>query len=373
MGLPALQTRGPSLDDAPVRILRIADINILPQMRRIFHPEKTEALSKSIEKNGLINSVLVAQLSETDARKYLGIVNKVQRTNVLFSKLTPINESFLILVGGERRIRATNLLNERYNGQGYDSIRATICPSSMSVEDLLDLQASENTYDPVSPQEEAVFYSRYYRYLIETKGHIALVEFARKVGRNVRTISLALRFAELPGYLQEHVFKGVLSYGNACQLGRLYASGISEDELKYWFVRSLHNTNVHIFQQAVSGYLKNKDRNQLDGFFMEDSQEVLFRNARIRILSPDVVVAIRASDAFIRKFIKVFDDQVFNPEESPFLFSEPLDIFEEHISSIEVLLPHLEMLVDVHKAKEVLRKATRAVKAIRRRGLKELP
>ena len=161
---------------ADERYLNIAHINVLPQMRRTF--DGTQELAESIHRNGLIHPVTVAELNDKEARGHLNVINSVQKTHVRFSNLRPRNRKFLILVAGERRIRAHKYLQELYGG--YRIIRTTVCPK-MSSEDLIALQGSENTNRSVRPEEEAIFYYRFYNYLKKVREKITLMEFGRMV------------------------------------------------------------------------------------------------------------------------------------------------------------------------------------------------
>ncbi len=351
---------------ADERYLNPQSINVLPQMRRTF--EKIDELADSIFRNGLIHPVTVAELSLDETRKYVEIINTVHESHVVVEDLVCSDGLYLILVSGERRMRAYRLLHTRAIS-GFDFIRSTVCPR-MNLEDLIDLQGSENTNDPVKPEEEAIFYHRYYRFLHETKSGITVAEFARKVGRSSQVVTTALRFAKLPQYIQDCVFNRTLQYGIACELARLQAAGIEGELLKDWFIRSaLHTQNVEAFRTTVKKYLTDLHSGQtsLVDMFVTESESEMRREQRRRSIEKNTSDMFYASNAYFLRLLYLFDQNLIGLEDSPFSMSGPLGVFEKQIELLKKLLPHLDALLNITEAQEVITESEQRIKKLQKR------
>lgn len=350
---------------ADERYLDPRSINVLPQMRMTF--EKIDELADSIFRNGLIHPITVAELNLDETRKYVEIINRVHESHVLVDNLICLNGLYLILVSGERRLRAYGLLHER-SIDGFSLIRSTVCPQ-MNLEDLIDLQGSENTNDPVKPEEEAIFYHRYYRFLRETKNSITVAEFARKVGRSSQVVSTALRFAKLPRYIQDCVFNKTLQYGIACELARLQSAGIEDELLKDWFIRSaLHTKNVEAFRLVVKKYLDDLHNGQtsLVDMFTTESESEMRKNQRRRSIEKNTSDMFYASNAYFLRLLYLFDQKLIGLEDSPFSMSGPLGVFEKQIELLEKLLPHLDALIETTRAQDVLKESRARINKLKK-------
>ena len=156
------------------------------QPRQSFSREKIDDLAKSIEKDGLLQPIIVR----------------------------PFEDGYQI-VAGERRYHACKKV-------GLETIPVRI----ISVDDLQcqAIALVENLQrDNLNPIEEAWAYKR----LMEL-GNYKQVDIANAISKNPSTISNALRLLDLPEEVQEMMFEGTITAGHA----RAILSIPAEDEEK---------------------------------------------------------------------------------------------------------------------------------------------
>jgi ParB/RepB/Spo0J family partition protein len=165
-------------------------------MRKTFEQDLLEVLADNIEIVGLINPIIVNKK------------NKNKR---------------LILVAGERRVKAYKILYDRY-GNKFSSIPANVY-HNLSEEQHSALQYAENSYVPVNPAEAAESYAKLYEKMRKKynslKKPFSKTFFAKVVGRSISTVSDALKFVDLEAEIKEWTKKKLLNYGAAVEITKI--------------------------------------------------------------------------------------------------------------------------------------------------------
>ncbi len=155
--------------------ININDIKTNPhQPRKTFSPEKLEELIKSVKEKGVIEPIIVKEISD----------NKYE------------------LIVGERRFIAAQRA-------GLQTIPAII--KNVSSIEQLEIALIENIHrEDLNPVEEAVAYKQ----LMEGM-HFTQEQLADKLGKNRATVANVLRILNLPESVQKHLVSGELSLGHA--------------------------------------------------------------------------------------------------------------------------------------------------------------
>ena len=173
-GLEALIPKGINLNELTERRVAIRDIRPNPQQPRSnFNEEKIVELTESIKNQGVLQPLVVRQL--TDGYE---------------------------LIVGERRFRAAKRA-------GLDTIPVII--KDVSDKESLELALVENIQrEELTPIEEALAYQK----LMNGSG-FTQDQVARRVGKSRPLVANLLRILSLPQQIQELVNKGGISVGHA--------------------------------------------------------------------------------------------------------------------------------------------------------------
>lgn len=173
-GLEALIPKGINLNEPTERRVAIRDIRPNPQQPRSnFNEEKIVELSESIKNQGILQPLVVRQL--TDGYQ---------------------------LIVGERRFRAAKRA-------GLDTIPVII--KEVSDKESLELALVENIQrEELTPIEEALAYQK----LMNGSG-FTQDQVARRVGKSRPSVANLLRILSLPQQIQDLVNKGGISVGHA--------------------------------------------------------------------------------------------------------------------------------------------------------------
>lgn len=146
------------------------------QPRRHFDPEKIDELAQSIKKNGVLQPVIVRQISD-DPEQYE-------------------------LVVGERRLKASQIV-------GLEKIPAIV--KEIDEDQLLQIALIENIQrEDLNPIEEAQAYDQLIAQWAWTQE-----ELADQVGKSRSAITNALRLLKLSPEIQNHLINGDISMGHA--------------------------------------------------------------------------------------------------------------------------------------------------------------
>ncbi len=200
-----------------------SDINAFfhAQTRKTYDQESITALAGSIETDGLLHPITVAELSPVDAERYVIGLNQLRGSEYRPEDIA-INQdgSCYMLVAGHRRVLAIDHLikeSEGYSGFAADdiAINANVF-SELSLLDALRLQIAENSHEGLPIHEDAYSIRMFY----EESGH-SLAQCARELGRSEEKVRLAVRFSELPQAVRATVEDGLVPYTAAVALAPL--------------------------------------------------------------------------------------------------------------------------------------------------------
>jgi len=173
-GLEALIPKGISLNEPTERRVAISDIRPNPQQPRShFNEEKIIELSESIQNQGILQPLVVRQLSD----------------------------GYQLIVG-ERRFRAAQRA-------GLETIPVII--KDVSDKESLELALVENIQrEELTPIEEALAYKK-----LMTGSDLTQHQVAARVGKSRPLVANLLRILSLPQQIQELVNGGSISVGHA--------------------------------------------------------------------------------------------------------------------------------------------------------------
>ncbi len=274
-GLGALL--GEYLEEAPRHEAQLIDVKAIgpnpQQPRKIFLDEELAELAQSIEKNGLLQPLLVRPAPRT--------LGKYE------------------LVAGERRLRAVQKL-------GWKEVSAV----TREVDDdtLLVLALVENLQrEALNPMEEAEGYQ-----VLMDKHGLSHEGIGRSVGKSRSTVANMVRLLQLPAPVRKHVEAGSLTSGHARALLSLNdQTGMLELAQKAikegWSVREMEK---HAGVDSVKTTKKSKRRtsNRRDPVVQaleEDLRVALSTRASIRLRrggSGVIEVPFRNHEDFERVF-----------------------------------------------------------------------
>lgn len=339
-------------------------INTLPQPRRTF--EDVETLADNIATKGLINPLIIAAFSESECVAHLDIINDVWGTQFKVGELSQWRKKYYVLLGGERRLRASRLLDTKgctdhlpkscYQRHfGNRSIKATV-HEGITPFDAIELQSSENNYLRPFPHEEAEFYDKYYRALSRANGNnLSLTEFGQRVGRSRDVIRVALRFARLPEKVREYVASNAMLYSVANELGRLMDLGMSIGEVNEWAIRLVANCpdmakfRMQVRRRAME--LQGREQLTLEAMFAGDDEGELKRQLRRRSIDRGTVLALYNTFKYFSRVLSLFDRGVLGFPDSPFAMLGPLQAWRETLTLLdEKLLPHFDRVLREYPA-----------------------
>lgn len=336
-------------------------INTLPQPRRTF--EEVETLANNIAFNGLMNPLIVALFSVAQCNEHLSVINDVWGTHITVEKLKMWKGKYLVLLGGERRLRACRLLDSegcddhRSCGGCYSihfgnhSVKATV-HEGIAPFNAIDLQSSENNYLRPSPHEEAEFYDKYFRALSRANGNnLSLTEFGQRVGRSRDVIRVALRFSRLPQKVREYVESGAMLYSFASELGRLKDFGMPNSEIIEWSTRIVVNSPdkakflTQVRRRAME--LQGHEQFTLAAMFAGEDEKELKKILRRKSIDRGTVLALYDSFKYFSRVLSLFERGVLGYPDSPFAMLGPFQAWREMLVLLrDKLLPHFERVLE---------------------------
>ena len=199
----------PESNKQGVQYIPIKEIVTNPdQPRKIFNEDKLNDLSSSIKENGIIQPLIVSQV-----------------------------ENQLILVAGERRLRAASMA-------GLEEVPVIVRKITKKEQSVFSI--IENIQrDDLNCIEEAL---AYYHLISEFK--LTQEEVAKKVGKDRSSVSNHLRILKLPREIIDYLQKSELSFGHA---KLLVALGDTEKQ-------------INLAEKAVTGKLSVRELEKLITF-----------------------------------------------------------------------------------------------------------
>lgn len=356
--------------EQPVRVesrytaarLPITAINVLDQPRKTF--ENIDSLALDIAQKGLLHPLIVAQLDEMGMRDYIDNVNNVWNTNHVADEMNPSEQDgiYYVLLAGERRFRACkhlmtegcSLCQEEYGEgscyarhMGDESVDVRLIDNPSTFQALF-IQASENIHMRVPPQEEAHFYDRLYKALLQQDPKYSVARFARDVGRRPETIRGALKYCTLPEDIQSLVEGGVIAYGIAGEIARLRNElHLSEPELEYWTMSAVvHNYKVPDFREMVTNHIKQQKSGQsMLEMFTENQEAEMKRQSIRKTVEREMVQDLWQGVTYWSKVLHLFESGQLGAQDSPFSHGSPLRILSAQIAVQRRLIPHLQGII----------------------------
>jgi ParB-like chromosome segregation protein Spo0J len=372
---------------------------VLPQMRKVFDPEKLRELAYNIAAHGILNPPIVAILPEGEFWKYAEYVCKVwkvQLTAVDTKKLKAGKRSnhYHVIVAGERRLRALEILwnegclvcREKNHGRkvtggkclkkhlGTEIVTVRV-PRTKDHRRLLATQLAENVYDRPLPHEEAEAVAMLTTFLKSENPKVSYANIAKRIGRTAELVSRSMAFYSLPASIRNLVREKRIKYGIAIELARLKdKANYSEEQLVCEAVIAGSNrqyAKVEEFRKHVSGLILEHDRSK---FANDNSLQMLFAKAspeeRIKggIQSQTILYA-RTLTSFFSKTMHLWE----HPEIMPFLSGKQLtlggllDDYETIAKTMLQMIPYIEKAVSVEDAKLLRQNIQATVVVIRRK------
>lgn len=245
---------------------------ILPnkyQPRMAFDQDELQELAESIEKNGVIQPLIV---SRTSKKKYE-------------------------LIAGERRLRASKMA-------GLKTVPVVVREVS-SEDELLEFALIENIQrTDLNPLEEA----EAYRKLIDHFG-LTQEDAAVKVGKKRSTVTNALRLLQLPDYIKDDLLSGALSEGHCRALLALLSNPALLKEVRDEIVDkqlSVRQAEKIIRLKARSPSMKASEKKR--GAEFSKSVKKAFENQLTNKLSSQVTINQSGSRGKIEIAYYSFDD-----------------------------------------------------------------
>jgi hypothetical protein len=205
-------------------VLPLDVINIASQMRGQFDQKHINELSESIDAVGLQHNPIVYFLTAEQAEEYVTESNMVWGTDLSLDTLTSVDGGYFVLSAGECRLRAIQLIANKY-GITQEGI-AVVCEVK-TCDSIIEIgrdQVAENIHDTPAPERYARSLIWMYR-LGQMEGRYKTVEdfIADSPVSRERTRD-ALKYFELPSCVHEAVEEEkIIRYGHAVALHQYIA------------------------------------------------------------------------------------------------------------------------------------------------------
>jgi len=350
-------------------------INRLPQPRKTF--KDIESLAENIGEIGLLTPLFVACFNKKECKDHLKISNsrykKETKIKELKSFKDPTGEDFYyILISGERRHRAIELLEK--NGHPLEKIfpgKKVGCQiyRHLNWEDFCAIQASENIHKQLEPNEEAEFYADYLLYLREVHGQYHLNYFAKRVGRDEKTIRNAVRFFLLPSKIKEMVGNQDVRYGVACQIGRLNERGdVKEEQLMRIAIRAgSENWQTGKAKKEIERLIGELDNRQEPIFILtEEDRERQFKGYFRKNFTIKMTSGILDFISNLKFYNYLINNEILSKSDYIFRTNQVLKIYLKMAEEMKSSYPQLLELLKEEKEeiKEIVRKSGKAAKKI---------
>lgn len=327
----------------------IEAINVMKQVRETFIKSEEEELAENISQFGLIQPVSIAIFDTNHMREHLRIVNKAWGIRSTINHYTKYDDSYPILIAGERRFRAIKRILADTQGQySQEHFKDRKIPTSfhynISSLAFISIQVSENIHRRPPAHEEAAYFERYYRALRLIRGKkFSIPEFAREVGRSANSVREAIKFCYLPNEIRKKVKDKDITYSIACELARLQNDGMDNKSLEQWAIDCyIHQYNVQIFQKRVSDFLIRKNSKGLFDDFSQAEENQARKERRKKALDYHLRKALSNGIKYIET-IKGLDERgLIATDISPFATETIFKGIGDEIKSLESLIPLLE-------------------------------
>ena len=188
------------------------------QPRLKFSEHELEELARSIEKQGIIQPLLVRK-----------------------------DDSGYELITGERRLRAAKKAGLK---------RVPVVIKSIADADLLEMSIIENVQrEDLNPMEEADAYHR-----LMTEFGLTQEQAAERVGKSRSTVANLLRLRQLPGQIKSSIMQGTLSMGHARALLAIESSAQQNQAFRTVVSKKLSVRETENLVKSLKTKKKTSDR-----------------------------------------------------------------------------------------------------------------
>lgn len=359
--------------------ISLENINVLPQPRKTF--EKIDELANDILEKGLISPLLIARFSKENSKKYLKAINilwkKEIKKEINLENLKINNEdgNYYILIAGERRLRAIKSLqkNDLFNKVfPQEKIDARICDNPSPLEALFR-QASENIHQRPPAHEEAEFYASLFSLICEEKGKYYPTRFAKDVGKDPETIIKAIQFSLLPNFVKNAVINKYLSYGAACQLGRMVKDlnpevNFKKEDINLMAIKAMGGQwKTDRCQKEVRKKIEESRGNQPSfEIFTEKDRKKLEKLSLKSLVAKEIVEGSWDFISYLRKINFLIKENQLKTKGSPFTEENVTKSFSLLINEQEKLLPHLKKITEEEKQRmeKILKESKKTIEEI---------
>lgn len=321
----------------------------LRQTRQHYDPAELDLLIESIHEEGLISPVGIAQLTESEARRYIKIWNQIWGTRYRLKDLSRGPEGFYEpVIYGHRRRRAGIALCEQGQAPHEWLIKFHL---GISAEEALELQFQENVHVRPSTWEDAESIYAYWAYLKAAGREIGPTELARRVGRSSSAVRGYIKFGQAPASIQQAVRLDQIPYGLGLILADATSKGVISVELLecHWLpiavaLRRRNNGRSSIkefersFKERVAQAASGQD--DLFGALSVDSVQEALASDRRAIVLPELIRGVYSATYYLLMVIEMDRKGLFG-EGTIFSLESPNRVTRGMVDALREVLPIL--------------------------------
>lgn len=345
-----------------------------PQVRETFDKAALQELADDFAVHGVIQPSIIFRLNERDFLRYVQITERISKktltTNTMPFEQTASGKYFYVLIAGERRFRAHQLLWEEgctdckeeamrtqkklKAGDCYKKHKHVLCFKKVKVniginqniEQAKSVQFRENLYVKPPVEEEALSLRNYYEYLKEVDSRLSISVFAKKVGFSIEKVKKAIWFCDLPSKIKAAVKNKYVSYGNALELYRILQVQSIDHETRLRIVDAetdylLMNprVNTEMYRKRVKGIVESF---QMPSLFDLNSL-IMKKKAKRKVVAENSIKALMLYSSYVERIQTLNQEGVIGKGK---LFSEqsPKKWVKKIISSVKTLTPEIAPL-----------------------------
>jgi hypothetical protein len=333
----------------------------LRQARQTYDPVELARLKTSVDQEGLMHPVQIAQLTEPAARYYLRIWNRVYGKRYKLEQISigPTGRYEIVIAGHRRRLVSIELCEEGRPPKDYDiRFRPDISP-----EKALQIQIQENIYVEPETWENAENAYRFWVFLQEVEqkrvreaklrgedytSELTLKSFSVRIGATPSTVRGYLCFGKAPKVLQATVRRNRIPYGKGVLLARLVLSGAVSEELlrEHWLpMAALPGQSTPVFEKAIMARIEAARHLQDDLFGELDVNDVAraYESDRRATVFPELIGRLHETVAYLAA-VRELDEAGRLGENGPYSDASPNRLAQKLVDEVEKTLPHLRRL-----------------------------
>jgi hypothetical protein len=315
------------------------DISVLAQPRKIF--ENIDELADSIATIGLRHAPEVGLHDRSHAVKYLAEVNENWGSKHTLKDLKQIQVNgkpmYLILIAGERRKRAVELLltegcsvHQKENGLGgcyhlhrkdlVNKIKVAMYVNPDYYSKAILIQEHENIHMSIRPQDLAISIGNTFKAMKRKDTTWTIEKHAKYVGRGIGLVSSALKYCDAPKEIQDMVDSKELLYGVAVEISKLRNIGVDDLGLFALAIKAKEDRmSVPAVRKLVKGRIDASKGQQINlGELMITNQTLAERKAALRkVMVRSTYAALVGARQQIRGASRLVQTGEISPMNSP--------------------------------------------------------